>query len=154
MKELVIILLICCGVATSSAQAIECLSVPNQSESGRWSWREIEGRKCWYKKVGAAPPKSEFIWPEHSSKEATGESGPAQQELSSMRAPGPTTTTLPQIEIARVTPVDLSAPNFRLSDGLIDLMKGFSLAGFQGIGGAWDTPPLPADTFDARYGPW
>jgi hypothetical protein len=156
MKELVIILLICCGVATSSAQAIECLSVPNQSESGWWSWREIEGRKCWYKKVGAVPPKSEFIWPEHT-KEATPEADPTQQELSSMRAPEATTTTLPQIEIARVKPVDLSAPNFRLSDGLIDLMKGFSLAGFQGIGGAWDTPPyiaLPADTFDARYGPW
>jgi hypothetical protein len=156
MKELVIILLICCGVATSSAQAIECLSVPNQSESGWWSWREIEGRKCWYKKVGEVPPKSEFIWPEHT-KEATPEADPTQQELSSMRAPEATTTTLPQIEIARVKPVDLSAPNFRLSDGLIDLMKGFSLAGFQGIGGAWDTPPyiaLPADTFDARYGPW
>jgi hypothetical protein len=152
MKELAIILL-CCGVATSSAQAIECLSVPNQSESGWWSWREIDGRKCWYKKVGAVPPKSEFIWPERA-KEATPEAGTAQPELSSMRTPEATTMTLPQIEIVRVKPVDLSAPNFRLSDGLIEL---FSLAGFQGIGGAWDGPPylaLPADTFDARYGPW
>jgi hypothetical protein len=156
MKELVITLLICWSVGTSSAQAIECLSVPNRSESGWWSWREIDGRKCWYKKVGAVPPKSEFIWPERA-KEATPETGPAQPELSSMRTPEATTMTLPQIEIVRVKPVDLSAPNFRLSDGLIDLMKGFSLAGFQGIGGAWHGPPylaLPADTFDARYGPW
>jgi hypothetical protein len=46
MKELVI----CWSVGTSSAQAIACLSAPNQAESGAWSWREIYGRKCWYKK--------------------------------------------------------------------------------------------------------
>src|SRR3982074_2639301 len=100
MKELAIILL-CCGVATSSAQAIECLSVPTQQETGWWSWREIDGRKCWYKKDGAGPPKSEFIWPERA-KESTAEAGPAQPELSSMRTPEATTMTLPQIEIVRV----------------------------------------------------
>jgi hypothetical protein len=156
MKELVITLLVCCGVASSSAQAIECLSVPNQSESGWWAWRQIDGRKCWYKKVGAVPPKTEFIWPENARGAPPVESLP-QQELSSTRAAEAMTMTLPQIEVARVKPVDLSDPNFRLSDGLIDLTKGFSLAGFQGIGGAWEMPPyirLRADTFDARYGPW
>ena len=156
MKELVITLLICWSVGTSSAQAIECLSVPNRSESGWWSWREIDGRKCWYKKVGAVPPKSELIWPDQA-KEVPPAGGLSQPEPSSMRAPEAMTMAVPQIEVARVKPVDLSAPNFRLSDGLIDLMKGFSLAGFQGIGGAWHGPPylaLPADTFDARYGPW
>ena len=38
------------------------------------------------------------------------------------------TATLPKIEIARVKPVDRTLPNPRLSNGLIDLMKGFSLS--------------------------
>jgi hypothetical protein len=41
-----------------------------------------------------------------------------------------TTTSLPQIEVARVKPVDQMPPNVRLSDDLIDLMKGFSLSDF------------------------
>ena len=40
----------------------------------------------------------------------------------------------PQLEVLRVKPVELRAPNFRLSKGLIDLTKGFSLTGFEGIG--------------------
>jgi len=39
-----------------------------------------------------------------------------------------TTTSLPQIEVVRVKPVDQMPPNVRLSDDLIDLMKGFSLS--------------------------
>ena len=41
-----------------------------------------------------------------------------------------------------------------MSEGLIDLMKGFGLTGFQGIGGVCKTPPFIAlpDIFDARYG--
>jgi len=115
MKELAIILL-CCGVATSSAQAIECLSVPNQSESGWWSWREIDGRKCWYKKVGAVPPKSEFFWPEQA-KEAPPAQERVQQEPLPMPATEPIMATVPKFKIVRVKPVDLSNPIFRLSDG-------------------------------------
>src|SRR3954469_3115210 len=37
-------------------------------------------------------------------------------------------------------PVDPTV-DFRLSEGLIDLTNGFSLAGFHGIGGALETPP-------------
>src|SRR5262249_59910967 len=56
-----------------------------------------------------------------------------------------TATTLPQIEMARVKPVDRMSPNLRLSDNLIDLMKDFSLSSAQAIGGAWETP-LPPPT--------
>src|SRR6516162_4774309 len=82
MKQAGIILLFCYCVASSSAQAIECLSAPNRSGSGWWSWREIDGRKCWFKKVGAMPPKSEFRWPQ-GAKEAPPAAASAQQELSS-----------------------------------------------------------------------
>ena len=72
------------------------------------------------------------------------------QESATMRA----TATLPQIEVARVKPVDRMPPNLRLSDDLIDLMKDFSLSSAQAIGGAWGTPLLPSTPFDERYGQW
>ena len=68
-----------------------------------------------------------------------------------MRVTEPTTATLPQIKMARVKPVDSPLPNLRLSEGLIDLMKDFSLSSAKGIGGAWLRPSTP---FDERYGQW
>src|SRR5262245_34689324 len=50
------------------------------------------------------------------------------QESATMRVIEPTTATLPQIEIARVKPVDRLPPNLRLSDKPIDLMKDFRLS--------------------------
>jgi hypothetical protein len=64
------------------------------------------------------------------------------------------TGTLPQIEIARVKPVDRPPPNLRLGDDRIDLMKDFSLSSAQAIGGAWGIPLRPSTPFDERYGPW
>jgi hypothetical protein len=65
-----------------------------------------------------------------------------------------TTTSLPQIEVARVKPVDQMPPNVRLSDDLIDLMEDFSLSSAQGIGLAWRIPPRASTPFDERYGQW
>ena len=66
-----------------------------------------------------------------------------------------TTAKLPQIEVVRVKPIDPAAPmlRFQLSDGSVDLMKAFSLGGFEGVGGAWKMPPTD-ETFDTRYGRW
>jgi hypothetical protein len=66
-----------------------------------------------------------------------------------------TTANPPQIEVVRVKPIDPAAPNlrFQLSDGSVDLMKSFTLDGFDGVGGAWKMPPTD-ETFDARYGRW
>jgi hypothetical protein len=44
-------------------------------------------------------------------------------------------------------------PRFQLRDGVVDLTKGFSLGGSEGIGAAWKLPPI-GETFDARYGRW
>ena len=65
-----------------------------------------------------------------------------------------TTSTLPQIKIVHVKPVEGLPPNLRLSDDLIDLMKDFSLSSAQAIGGAWGIPPRPSTPFDERYGQW
>ena len=145
----------CCWVGTLSARAIDCLSAPDQSASapGRWSWREIEGRKCWYKKVGAVPLKSEFNWPERAKETPLVEE---QEPLTTQSADG-ISATLPQIAVARVKPIDFpSVPNSSLADGLVDLTNRFSLLSYHGIGGAWQIPNdmVPADTFEVRYGRW
>jgi hypothetical protein len=66
----------------------------------------------------------------------------------------PSKATLPQIEVPRVKPVDRMPPNVRLSDDLIDLMKGFSLSSAEGIGSAWGAPLRPPTLFDERFGQW
>ena len=157
MKQLAATLLVCCCVAASSAEAIDCLSSPN-SQSGWWSWREIDGRKCWYKKVGAVPPKSEFVWPDQA-KEA--KEAPPPREAPQPSSPPPATegmrTPLPRIAVARVKPVDLTNPIFRLGEGRVGLIEGFNLSSLRGIGGAWEVPNhvySPPATFELRYGQW
>jgi hypothetical protein len=156
MKQVGIILLFCGSVASSSAQAVECLNAPNRSESGWWSWREIDGRKCWYIKNGAVPPKSEFEWPERE-KEAPRTETPELQEPALIAAGGANTTSLPRIEAIRVKPVEIRESIYRLRDGGVRLLDGSGLAGPNGIGGFWEMPASiksQADTFEARYGEW
>ena len=76
------------------------------------------------------------------------------QESATIGANKATTATLPQIEMARVKPVDRMPPNLRLSDNLIDLMQDFSLSSAQGVGRAWGIPLRPTTPFDERYGQW
>jgi len=66
-----------------------------------------------------------------------------------------TTVNPPQIQVVRVKPIDPAAPKvrFQLSDGSVDLTRGFSLGGFEGIGGIWKMPPTD-EIFDARFGRW
>jgi hypothetical protein len=61
--------------------------------------------------------------------------------------------TVPQIQMVRVKRVEPAAPKFRsqLSDGEVDLIKGFHLGGPEGIGSGWKMPPT-GEMFDARYG--
>jgi hypothetical protein len=65
-----------------------------------------------------------------------------------------TIATEPHIEVARVKSAEKMLPNFRLSERLVDLMKGFSLSGAEGIGSAWASYIRPADVLDERYGQW
>ncbi len=59
------------------------------------------------------------------------------------------TTQPTQATTAKLRQIEVGA--FQLSDGSVDLMKAFSLGGFEGIGGVWK---MPLSTFDARYGRW
>jgi hypothetical protein len=76
------------------------------------------------------------------------------QELTKMGATNATTATLPQIEVARVKPVDSMPPSVQLGTDLVDLMKHFSLSSTQGVGSAWGAPLRPPMPFDERYGQW
>jgi hypothetical protein len=76
------------------------------------------------------------------------------QESATMGMTKAPTATSPRIEVARVKSVDGIPPRPRLSDELIDLMRGVSLSGGEGIGGAWGTPMHPSTPFDERYGQW
>ena len=76
------------------------------------------------------------------------------QGSATMPATSGTTASLPQIEVARVKPVDRVPSNVRLSDDVIDLMKAFSLSSAEGIGGAWGAPLRPPTPFDERFGQW
>jgi hypothetical protein len=51
------------------AQAIECAVELPASRSGHWSWRMIDGRKCWYQGRSTLP-KSELHWPAQSLADA------------------------------------------------------------------------------------
>src|SRR5215831_15465179 len=62
------------------------------------------------------------------------------QEPATMGTTKATTAALPQIEVARVKPVDRPPPNLRLSEGLIDLMKDFSLFERPGYRGCLAAP--------------
>jgi hypothetical protein len=70
-----------------------------------------------------------------------------------MPATSGTTASLPQIEVARVRPVDQVLPNVRLSDDVIDLMKAFSLSSAEGIGGALGGTTAPADPLRRAFRP-
>jgi hypothetical protein len=80
---------------------------------------------------------------------------PAQEPTMMQQPPQAMGGNLPQIDVVRVQRIDPAAPKFqfRLSDGVVDLMKAFSLDSFEGIGSVWKMEP-PTETFDARYGRW
>ena len=74
----------------------------------------------------------------------------AQELMPPTRAATP---NLPQIETVRVKPSSVASRyQFRLGDGEIDLMKGFSLGGSDSIGR--DVKMPPAGKFQERFGRW
>src|SRR4029077_1045260 len=76
------------------------------------------------------------------------------QESSTMPTTSGTTTSLPQIEVARVKPVDQGPPNVGLTEDVIGVMRPCSLTAAEGTGGAWGAPPRPPSPFDERCGQW
>jgi hypothetical protein len=159
-----------CCLGGSSAWAIDCLSAPGDPRTGWYSWREIDGRKCWFQKTGAMPAKSQLHWPARVGQEARSieptspsKAPPAQErtepEAAAPPSPPPADTanrpepqppTLPRFRTARVKPA--TGASLPLGNGL-DLMSGASLSAMQPLGGVRRKPAgrAPADPFDARF---
>jgi hypothetical protein len=147
------------------------LSAPGDPKSGWYSWREIEGRRCWFKKTGAMPTKSQLYWPAKVRPEARSiePASPSQERTMPVAVPPPqadTTNrpeprpepgpepkpqTLPQFKAARVKPA--TGASLRLGNGQVDLLNGASLSTMHALGGARQKPAnlAPADPFGARF---
>jgi hypothetical protein len=163
MKSIVIIPFVCCCLGSSSAWAIDCLSAPGDAKSGWYSWREIEGRRCWFKKTGAIPPKSQLHWtakveqeprsmePVSPSKERTVPVAVPPPQADTTNRPESKPPTEPQFKTVRVKPA--TAASLRLGNDQIDLMNGASLSAVRALGGARQRPSrlAPADPFTARF---
>lgn len=153
-----ITILVCCCLDSSSAWAIDCLSAPGDPKSGWYSWREIEGRRCWFKKTGAMPTKSQLEWPA-KLKQEVGSIEPAlavpPPRADTTNRPEPEPQTLPQFQRVRVRPA--TGASLRLGNGQVNLLNGASLSTMHALGSARQKPAnlAPADPFSARfYGQW
>ncbi len=61
-----------------SAQARQCSAGPPASHHGYWSYRLIDGRKCWYEGKEMLS-KSLLAWPPHAPAKAGLEAEPARE---------------------------------------------------------------------------
>ena len=62
--------------ADAKAQIRECSASPSKTQ-GHWSWRQIDGRKCWY--AGKTMiSKSQLQWPAKTSVQAKADPKPAR----------------------------------------------------------------------------
>jgi hypothetical protein len=97
------------GMTTASVAEIRCQDAPGREQHGVfWSWREIEGKRCWFVRArGGMPPKSAFTW----SREEPAEE-PAKEDVT----PGPEKTKsepIIRVRMLRVKPINPE----ELSDG-------------------------------------
>lgn len=51
----------CLLVTMTAAEAIECAAEVPENRTGKWYYRTIDGRKCWYQGQGLIP-KSQLHW--------------------------------------------------------------------------------------------
>jgi hypothetical protein len=130
------IILISMAAASAADAAIRCQDAPGREQHGvYWSWREIDGKRCWFIRAsGAMPTKSAFTW---VKEEAVEKDVPAAVEKTKM---GPT------IQMLRVRPDDelLEVRANWLDDAPVDLIVGEDLSGTFGVGGNWVVPAYVA----------
>jgi hypothetical protein len=130
------IILISMTAGSAADAAIRCQDAPGREQHGvYWSWREIDGKRCWFIRAsGAMPPKSAFTW---VKEEAVEKDVPAAAEKTKV---GPT------IQMLRVRPDDdlLEVRANWLDDAPVDLIVGEDLSGTFGVGGNWVVPAYVA----------
>ena len=100
------IILTAMSAGSAPYAAISCQEAPGREQRGiYWSWREIDGKRCWFIRAGREmPPKSAFTW----AKEEPADE-PTKQEVT----PAPEKKTEPSIRVRMlrvksVSPEELS----------------------------------------------
>ena len=157
MKNIIIIPFVYCCLSASSAWAIDCLSAPGDPKTGWYAWREIEGRRCWFIKTGAMPPKSQLHWvttveqeprplkPVFPSDEITEPVAVPLPQSDRKNRPEAESSPISQFKTVRVKP-SAAAPPY-LGNDQVDLMSGASLSAMRPLASARRRPSrlAPAD---------
>jgi len=136
---------------TAAPASIICQDSPGSEPGVNWWWRDIENRRCWFKREGPIPPKSEFRWKENQGREvvAEAEAAPVEQQNQSIRM------LKTRILWEGISDVDA---NWIDGDAPVDLMSGDALSGPAGVGGNWIVPSIQekageSTSFAARFAP-
>jgi hypothetical protein len=152
----------------TTAAPAEILCRDTAGEAGvHWSWREIDGRRCWFKSHGAMPPKSELLWEKPQARAKTKEEAarlaPPQQHLTGIAPPAVVAEQHPMgiaLLRTRVLPEGMSevAANWIDGDAPVSLMGAEELSGPAGVGGSWVVPPYNMNasdgvSFTGRFSP-
>jgi len=114
--------------------AIRCQDAPGRPQHGvYWSWREIEGKRCWFISTrGATPPKSAFTWAIEE---------PIEKDVAAAEQTKPG----PAIQMLKVKADDVSEVQANwLDDAPVNLIVGQDLRGMFGVGGQWVVPAYDA----------
>ena len=86
-----------CFPSAAAAQTIDCAAELPAPLKGRWYYRIIDGRKCWYEGKPMVP-KSSLRWPEKPVVEA--EAPPAPEQTATPTTDGRNVSAPPAIEPA------------------------------------------------------
>jgi len=139
---------------TAAPASIICQDSPGSEPGVNWWWRDIDNRRCWFKREGPIPPKSEFRWKENKENQgrevvAEAEAAPVEQQNQSIRM------LKTRILWEGISDVDA---NWIDGDAPVDLMSGDALSGPAGVGGNWIVPSIQekageSTSFAARFAP-
>ena len=88
------------SMITASAAEIRCQDAPGREQNGVfWSWREIEGKRCWFVRAGnAMPPKSAFTWAKEE---------PVQEDVPAVPDKAKTGPSIQMLRVKPVTPEEM-----------------------------------------------
>jgi hypothetical protein len=139
---------------TAAPAAILCQETAGREPGVHWWWRDIDGRRCWFKREGPIPPKSEFGW----------EKEKAREEVVKAEAPAALAEEQQRLSIrmlkTRILWEGISEVDANWIDGdaPVDLMRGETLSGPAGVGGNWVVPSYKENagettSFAARFAP-
>jgi hypothetical protein len=140
---------------TAAPATILCKDAPGREPGVHWWWRDIDGRRCWFKREGLIPPKSELRWEGETSEEVV-KTVKTEPPLAPLKQQGPSIRILKtRVVWEGISEVEA---NWIDGDAPVDLMRGDALSGPAGVGGSWVMPSDKENvgettSFAARFAP-